>query len=121
LYQLYKDRAAFYLVYIQEAHTRDIWQMPINVKQNVVFASPKTYEERGSVANSCVRNLNIQIPALLDNFQNTTEQAYTAWPDRLYVIDKSGRVIYKSKPGPFGFKPSQVQRTLDDTLQAAGT
>jgi type I thyroxine 5'-deiodinase len=41
------------------------------------------------------------------------ERAYTAWPDRLYVIDQAGAVAYKSAAGPFGFKPSDVQATLE--------
>ena len=112
MYQQYKDRVAFYIVYIQEAHASDVWQMQSNVKQGVVFASPKSFDEREAVAESCVRNLHIEIPALLDNFQNTTEVAYTGWPDRLYLIDKDGTVRYKSAAGPFGFKPADVAATL---------
>ena len=41
------------------------------------------------------------------------ERASTAWPDRLYVIDRDGRVAYKSAAGPFGFKPAEVQTTLE--------
>ena len=103
---------AFYIVYIQEAHASDVWQMASNVRQNVVFASPKSFDERGSVAESCVRNLHIEIPALLDDFGNTTEVKYTGWPDRLYVIDREGKVAYKSKPGPFGFHPEELQPYL---------
>ena len=83
--------------------------MASNVRQNVVFASPKSFDERGSVAESCVRNLHIEIPALLDDFGNTTEVKYTGWPDRLYVIDREGLVAYKSKPGPFGFHPAEMK------------
>lgn len=86
--------------------------MPVNVKEEVVFASPKSFEERTSVASSCVRQLNIELPALIDDFDNSTERAYTAWPDRLYVIGTDGRIEYKSKPGPFGFKPGEVAETL---------
>jgi hypothetical protein len=103
---------AFYVVYILEAHASDVWQMSSNVKQGVVFASPKSISEREEIAGSCIRNLHIQIPALVDNFDNTTERAYTGWPDRLYVIDRDGRVVYKSKPGPFGFHPSEVAQAL---------
>ena len=103
---------AFYIVYIQEAHASDIWQMPSNITQKVVFANPRNAQERTAVADSCVRNLHIQIPALLDNFRNTTEAAYTGWPDRLYVIDRGGRVAYKSGPGPFGFHPKEMAATL---------
>ena len=100
------------MVYITEAHASDVWQMGSNVKQGVVFASPKSIGERESIANSCVRNLHIQFPALVDDFANSTETAYTGWPDRLYVIDRDGRVAYKSRPGPFGFHPDEVARTL---------
>jgi hypothetical protein len=59
-----------------------------------------------------VRKLGIELPALIDNFDNSTEVAYTAWPDRLYLIGRDGRIAYKSKPGPFGFKPDQLSEAL---------
>jgi hypothetical protein len=86
--------------------------MPSNIKQNVIFASPRNIEERTAVADSCVRNLHIEIPALLDGFGNATETAYTGWPDRLYLIDRDGRVAYKSGPGPFGFHPQGLEAAL---------
>ncbi len=86
--------------------------MASNVKQGVVFAMPKSIGEREAVADSCVRNLHIQIPALLDDFSNSTEKAYTGWPDRLYVIDREGKVAMKTGAGPFGFHPEEVERTL---------
>ena len=86
--------------------------MQSNVKDNVVFASPRNQDERGSIANSCVRKLGIKFPAVLDGFDNTTEAAYTGWPDRIYLIDRDGRVVYKSKPGPFGFKTDELSAAL---------
>lgn len=112
LYEQYRDRVAFLVVYITEAHPSDVWQMESNVRDKVVLASPRNEEERGFVAGTCVRKLGIEIPALLDEFGNSTETAYTAWPDRLYVIDAHGKVAYKSKPGPFGFKPDELRAAL---------
>ncbi len=43
---------------------------------------------------------------------NGVERAYTGWPDRLYVIDRDGRIAYKSAAGPFGFKPAEVEASL---------
>ena len=100
------------MVYITEAHPSDVWQMQSNVKDNVVFATPKNEEERAFVAGACVRKLGIKFPAVLDEFGNSTEQAYTGWPDRLYLIDKNGRVAFKTKPGPFGFKPDDLAAAL---------
>ena len=94
----------------------DRWQLPVNIREEVLFSSPKTIDERSGVADACVRKLGIEIPALLDHLNDTTEKAYTAWPDRLYVIDRQGRVAYKSKPGPFGFKPGDMEQALKDAL-----
>ncbi|MCW5977678.1 MAG: hypothetical protein KIT09_06355 [Bryobacteraceae bacterium] len=116
MYSEYGDRAAFFVVYIQEAHPTDLWQLPVNVREEVLFASPKTSDERAGVAAACVRDLGIKLPALLDQIDDSTEKAYTAWPDRLYVIDREGRVAYKSRPGPFGFKPAEMEQALKALL-----
>ena len=100
------------VVYITEAHPSDVWQMQSNVRDKVVFASPKSEEERALIAGACVRKLGIKFPAVLDEFGNSTEQAYTGWPDRIYLVDQNGRVAYKSKPGPFGFKSEELSRAL---------
>jgi hypothetical protein len=102
-------------VYITEAHPSDVWQMQSNIKDKVVFASPKNDEERVFIAGACVRKLGLKFPAALDEFGNSTEQAYTAWPDRIYLIDSGGRIAYKSRPGPFGFKPDQLAAALART------
>ena len=86
--------------------------MQSNIKDAVVFSSPKDEEERAFVAGACVRKLGIKLPAVLDEFGNSTEQAYTGWPDRIYLIDSQGRIAYKSKPGPFGFKADQLEVAL---------
>ena len=86
--------------------------MQSNVRDKVVFASPKNEEERALVAGACVRKLGIKFPAVLDEFGNSTEQAYTGWPDRIYLVDQNGRVAYKSRPGPFGFKSEELSNAL---------
>ena len=99
-------------MYITEAHPTDVWQMQSNIKDKVLFATPKTEEERALVAGACVRKLGIKFPAVLDEFGNSTESAYTGWPDRIYLVDQNGRVAYKSKPGPFGFHADELAAAL---------
>jgi len=118
LYEQYGGQVQFYVVYILEAHPTDVWQMESNVKENVLFASPKNEEEREYVAGACVRKLGIKFPAVIDGFDNTTEKAYTGWPDRLYLIGSDGKVLYKSKPGPFGFKPEQLEAAIKKLPEA---
>jgi len=97
----------------------DAWQDGDNIKAHISLHSTHTLRERCSVAGTCLTKLGIEFPAVVDDIANSTERAYTAWPDRLYVIDRNGRVAYKSKPGPFGFKPDEVARTLERLLPEA--
>lgn len=90
--------------------------MQSNIKDKVVFASPKDEEERALLAGACVRRLGIEIPAVIDEFGNSTERAYTGWPDRLYLIDASGHIAYKSKPGPFGFKSDELRAAVEKAV-----
>jgi len=92
--------------------------MEINEKENVVFANPKQYEERSNLAGTCSINLGIEFPALVDTIENTTEISYTAWPDRLYLIDGNGRIAFKSDPGPFGFKTDRLSDALSLVLKS---
>jgi iodothyronine deiodinase-like protein len=119
LYERYRERAKFYAVYILEAHPSDVWQMQSNIKDHVILRSPRDAAERSEVAGTCVRKLGIKFPALVDGFDNAAERAYTGWPDRLYLIDGQGRIVYKSLPGPFGFHPDKLQSQLERLLGPA--
>jgi len=116
LYRDYRDRVAFHVVYIEEAHPIDAWQLDENVEDGVLVQTTRTAEERDEVAHLCVVKLGIEMPALIDDPDNRVERAYTAWPDRLYVVDSAGRIVYKSQPGPFGFKPEDVEAALKGML-----
>ena len=92
--------------------------MQSNVHDDVLFRSPKDEVERAFVAGACVRKLGIKFPALIDGFDNRVESAYTGWPDRLYLIGRGGRVLYKSKPGPFGFHPKDLEQAIKTSRAA---
>ena len=105
------------MVYIQEAHPVDLWQVSSNVRDGVLFASPQTPAERIATAETCVVKLAVKLPALVDGIDNRIERAYTGWPDRLYVIGTDGRVRYKSAAGPFGFSTRDLEQGLKQTLR----
>jgi type I thyroxine 5'-deiodinase len=107
---------AFYVIYIEEAHPTDLWQMQSNVRAGVLFRSPKSDEERNETATACVRKLGIRISAVRDGIANRVERDYTGWPDRLYLIGRDGRVIFKSAPGPFGFEPAGLRSAIERTV-----
>lgn len=102
-YLALKDRVSFFCIYIQEAHPEDWWPLQHNLEEDVVFYQPKSLDERADVAKACMLKLDLAMPTLLDDMDNSTDAAYAAMPERLYVIDKLGRVAYQSGPGPWGF------------------
>lgn len=110
----------FLAVYILEAHPSDVWQMRSNLRDAVVFASPKDQAERRELAGTCVRKLGIKFPAVVDGFDNTVEQQYTGWPDRIYLIDQQGKIAFKSAPGPFGFDAKALASALQSTVRGPG-
>ena len=45
---------------------------------------------------------------LVDTIDDKVGGPYSGMPSRLYLIDRKGKVAYKSGRGPFGFKPADV-------------
>ena len=115
LYRKYRDRVEFFVVYIQEAHPIDAWQVDNNLADDVLVATTRTADERNTVAGVCVTKLGIELPAIVDEPDNRVERAYTGWPDRLYVVGTDGNIAYKSAAGPFGFKPAELEAALERT------
>ena len=52
------------------------------------------------------------MPLLVDEMNDRVGHAYSGMPDRIYIIDPSGRVVYKGGRGPFGFKPREMEQSL---------
>lgn len=102
----------FYVVYVREAHPTDGWQLAENEKAKVLLASAKSIEEKHESAGLCVRKLGIEFPTLIDNLDNQVELNYSAWPDRLYLVDPDGKIAYKSEPGPWGFKSVELEAAI---------
>ena len=121
LYREYRDRVEFYLVYIQEAHPIDAWQLAENLKDDVLVATTRTANERDQAAGICITKLGLELPAVIDEPDNRVERAYTAWPDRLYVVDRDGVIAYKSAAGPFGFEPSQLEAALTRIVKSGAS
>jgi hypothetical protein len=112
IYNDYKDRADFLTVYVREAHPTDEWQMKSNVKEDVCYAQPKTLEQRVAIANDFVSRQKYPLPFGIDDMNNAADLAYSAWPERLYVIDEHGQIAYAGGMGPFNYDPEEVRAWL---------
>jgi iodothyronine deiodinase-like protein len=99
-------------VYISEAHPEDEWQMDSNVKDGYVFKQPKTDDERKAAAKILVERLKYRMPVAIDPIDGRAEKAFAAWPERIYIVGRDGKIVFKGDMGPFGFKPEQAERSL---------
>ncbi|MFO0929582.1 MAG: deiodinase-like protein [Gemmataceae bacterium] len=102
----YRDHAAFRAVYVREAHPDDGWSALLDVLQ------PHTLSDRAAVADRCFKAMTYSMPLLVDEINDPAGSAYSGMPDRLYVIDRHGKVAYRSGRGPFGFKPAEMEQAL---------
>jgi alkylhydroperoxidase family enzyme len=116
LYRRYQDRANFVMIYVREAHPTDGWRMASNERAEVRIEQPRTFDERLGVAQTCQRKLGFEMPFVVDTIDDAVGAIYSGMPSRLYVIDRDGKVAYKSGRGPFGFKPAEMEQALIWTL-----
>jgi hypothetical protein len=112
LHQRYKDRVQFLAVYVREAHPTDGWRIPSNDKVGISIEQPKSQKDRTKVAEQCCASLEITMPLLVDTLDDRVGHAYSGMPDRLFVIDRLGKVVYKGGRGPFGFKAGEMEQSL---------
>lgn len=119
-YEEYSDRIDFYCVYIQEAHPRDGWQVMANLNEGVVYDQPASIDERAELAQICALRLNLKMPLLLDNMCNEVDRLYAALPERLYLIDEQGRVIFRTVVGSPGFDVDAWREAIRRHLAARG-
>ena len=116
IYDEYCDRVTFLLIYIKEAHPEDGWVLIENRDEGIAIIDPTDAGEREAVAATCVLRTSVRIPVLVDPVDNSVARAYGAWPDRLYLIDKDGRIVFQSAEGPFGFLPDSLEVAIRKEL-----
>jgi glutathione peroxidase-family protein len=116
MYARYRGEVQFFVVYIREAHPTDGWQVPQNVREQILFVQPKQFDDRRQVARQMCSVLKLSLPTVIDNLDDKVNQAYAAWPDRLYLVDRDGKIAFKSKPGPWGFKPGELEAAIKRSL-----
>jgi hypothetical protein len=119
MHERYKGEIEFLLIYIREAHPTDGWQVKRNVDEGVLLETAKSAEQKEEHATACVRKLGIHFATLIDGMDNNTERDYTGWPDRLYLVGADGKIAYKGRPGPAGFKPAELETAIREALEGA--
>ncbi len=116
MYETYSEDVKFLMVYIREAHPTDGWQSKANEREGILIKQPTTFEARLDVAKQMCTKLDISIPGVIDEMDNKVNTAYSAAPDRLYLISTEGTIAYKGGPGPRGFVPAELEAAIKQEL-----
>jgi hypothetical protein len=118
IYEEYKDKVRFYCIYIQEAHPTDGRQSAGNLAEGIFYEQPKSIDQREQLAHVCALRLNLKMPMLLDNMSNEADRLYAALPDRLYLLDAAGIVLFRTVVGSPGFDVEALHAALEDHVRA---
>jgi len=111
-FEQYKEHIHFVCVYIREAHPTDGWQVVSNEEDDVLVPQPSSTAARAEVADVCALRLNLRMPMVIDDMNNSTDEAYCALPERLFVIDAAGKIAWRSELGPWGFDVETWRKEL---------
>jgi hypothetical protein len=100
-------------VYIREAHPQDEWQMKSNVDESICYPQPQTLAQRVAIANDFIQRFHFPLPISVDDMHETADLAYGGWPERIYIIDESGKIAYRGGLGPFNYHPEEARAWLE--------
>ena len=81
-------------------------------KDDVCYMQPKTLEQRVAIANDFTKRFKFALPFGIDDMNNAANDAFAAWPERLYIVDLNGKISYKGGNGPFKYDPKEVRAWL---------
>lgn len=86
--------------------------MDVNKEQKVVFEQPTSHTRRNEIATQCCSTLKLSMPCVVDTMDNTVDELYAGWPERIFVIGTDGKIAYAGGQGPFGFKVEEAEEWL---------
>jgi len=89
-------------------------------ERGLVVEDPLTDDERLALAKTCADEMTLGFPMAIDHVDDAVNVAYAAWPERLYVVDLDGTVVYKGGKGPMDFKPDELAGVLEELASFYG-
>ena len=56
---------------------------------------------------------------LVDGMDDAACRAFSAWPERIYILGADGRIAYQGGHGPYDFHPEEARAALEAMLGGA--
>jgi hypothetical protein len=113
LFESHKKTVDFKIVYIRDSHPVLGFRAPTNDRRAIgPDQEPKSLADREKWACEDRKKMKCTIPIVMDTFDDRTLKAYDAFPQRVYVLDRSGKVVHSSA-GLIGFEVENVRKALE--------
>lgn len=87
--------------------------MASNVKEDICYPQPTTFPQRVAIANDFVTRFHFPLPIAIDPMSNAADHIYGGWPERIYIIDEQGKIVYRGGLGPFNYHPEEARAWLE--------
>ena len=116
VYKKYNSQINFLMVYTQEVHTDDAWQVQSNMQCGLTYCQPKDMNERVTIANDCMSALAVDIPTVVDNMDNTVDYQYGGTANRLYLLNTEGVVTFRTGLGPWQLDVDAWEEAIRSSL-----
>lgn len=85
LYRNYRDAGfEFLTIYVREPHPGER------------YTAHQTWEQKLNYAQECRNQDGIQTRVLIDDLDGTVHVAYGSLPNMVYIIEKSGKIVFKA-------------------------
>ena len=108
LFETYSKNADFWWVYIQEAHATDGRRPSRTVK----IPLHRSIDDRKKAATGCAAAAELKVPVLLDDMEDSVSKAYSALPERFFILGTDGKVAYAGGRGPRGVNLDALEASL---------
>ena len=98
LHSAYSDRAQFLFVAVSEAGH----ELPPAIRRSVEPAGTAgPHETRRRILRAGMQHYGLPFPFLVDSEDKEVERLYSAYPERLVLVDEGGRVAWDSRIVPY--------------------
>lgn len=112
MFESNKKAVDFKIVYIRDSHPVLGFRAPTNDRRDIgPEQEPRNLADREKWACADQKKMKCTIPVVMDTFDDRTMTAYAAFPQRVYVLDKAGKVLYVSS-GLVGFDVENIAKVV---------
>jgi hypothetical protein len=112
LFETQRPSIDFKIVYIRDSHPVLGFRAPTNDRRDIgPDQEPRNLADREQWACADRKKMACTIPVVMDTFDDRTLKAYDAFPQRIVVIDRGGKIVHASS-GLAGFELETVTRVV---------